>query len=152
MSDSVCEPLEWRRDQFTISTERDRLDLQRIHDFLSSSYWAAGVSFATVRRSIENSLPFGIFAESELVGFGRVITDYATFAYIADVFVFPAYRKRGLGKWLVEVMLAHPALQGLRAWGLKTRDAQELYRAFGFSSLSGPAVYMQYRPQPAAGR
>ena len=153
LTDSALEAHEWHRGAFTISTERGRLDLERIHEFLASSYWAKGVTLETVRRSIEHSLPFGVFAGMELVGFGRVITDYATFAYIADVFVMPAYRKRGLGKWLIEVMLAHPALQGLRSWGLKTREAQALYRGLGFGPLPDPNVYMTFRPArtPAPG-
>jgi len=138
----------WQRGDYSISTDRLRLDLELIHNYLSNeSYWASGRSRDVVERSIENSLPFGIYRDSELVGFARVVTDYATFAWVADVFVLPAHRGRGLSKWLMEVIIAHPELQGFRRWVLSTRDAQGLYERFGFIPLHRPERWME-RPDP----
>jgi len=135
---------EWRRGEYTISTDRARLDLVVVHDFLArQSYWATGRSLETIRRSIENSVAFGIYKGAAQVGFARVITDHATFAWLADVFVLDSERGRGLGKWLVEVILAHPELQGFRRWVLATKDAQELYRRFGFIELKRPERWME---------
>jgi GNAT superfamily N-acetyltransferase len=137
---------EWQRGRYTISTDRARLDLNLIHNFLTnSSYWAVGRKLETVKRSIENSLSFGIYEGENQVGFGRVVTDYATFAWVADVFVLEKARGRGLGTWLVEVMLAHPELQGFRRWSLATKDAHEIYRRFGFSELRRPERWMERR-------
>ena len=135
--------METARNDFVISTDRSRLDFNAIHAYLTQSYWAKGVDIDTVKGSIEHSLPFGVYHGETLCGFGRVITDYTTFAYIADVFVLPEYQKRGLGKWLIETMLDHPQLQGLRTWALKTVDAQELYRKLGFEIPALPRTYMQ---------
>src|SRR5437764_499845 len=108
---------EWQPGEYVISTSRERLDLQLIHEFLSTkAYWALGRTRETVERAEEGSLPFGIYKDSVQVGFARVITDQATFAYLADVFVLPEYRGRGLSVWLMEVICAHPDLQGLRRW------------------------------------
>ena len=125
---------EWRRGEYTISDERARLDVDVVHGFLSrESYWARGRSRERVERSIEHSLAFGVYrGDGRQVGFARVVTDRATFAWLADVFVVPDERGRGLSKWLVECVLAHPELQNLRRWILATRDAQELYRRYGF--------------------
>jgi GNAT superfamily N-acetyltransferase len=114
-----------------------------IHGFLTRSYWAAGVPLEVVRRSIENSLPFGVYKGSEQVGFARVISDYATFAYLADVFVLEESQGAGLGKWLVETIAAHTRLQGLRRWMLATKDAHELYRKVGFNDLKQPERWME---------
>jgi GNAT superfamily N-acetyltransferase len=104
-----------------------------IHAFLSQrSYWAQDIPFETMRLSIEHALPFGVYRGDRLVGFARVVTDYAVVAYLADVFVLEEYRGQGLGKWLVGLVMAHPDLQGLRRWTLATWDAHELYRRFGF--------------------
>jgi GNAT superfamily N-acetyltransferase len=130
-------PNEWRRGDFVISTDSLRLQLDFIHDFLAnSSYWAKGRSLEVVQRSIENSLNFGVFQGDEQVGFARVVTDYATFAWLADVFIVEGYRGQGLGVWLIEVITSHPRLQGFRRWILATRDAHELYRQFGFSEIT----------------
>ena len=138
----------WHRDDYLISTDRSRLDLDLIHNYLSNeSYWATGRSREVIARSIENSLSFGIFKDDEQVGFGRVVTDYATFAWIADVFVLPEHRGRGLSKWLMEIMLAHPQLQGFRRWVLSTRDAHGVYEKFGFIRLHRPERWME-RPDP----
>jgi GNAT superfamily N-acetyltransferase len=135
----------WRRDGYLISTDRSLLDLRFVHEYLKTSYWAAGVPEEVVRRSVENSLCFGVYSDEEQVGFARVVTDRATFAYLADVFVLEEHRGRGLGKWLVEVVLSHPELRGLRRWMLATRDAHELYRKYGFAELGRPGIFMERR-------
>lgn len=141
---------EWQRGNCVISTDRGRLDIDLIHQFLSTSaYWALGRTRETVARAIENSLPFGIYEGGKQVGFARVISDYATFAYLADVFVLPAFRGRGLSVWLMEVIDRHPQLQGLRRWLLATKDAHELYRKSGFSELKEPDRWMErFAPSP----
>ncbi len=135
----------WRRDGYLISTDRSLLDLRFVHGYLKTSYWAAGVPEEVVRRSVENSLCFGVYSDEEQVGFARVVTDRATFAYLADVFVLEEHRGRGLGKWLVEVVLSHPELRGLRRWMLATRDAHKLYRRYGFAELGRPGIFMERR-------
>jgi GNAT superfamily N-acetyltransferase len=135
---------EWKKDEFTISTDRQRLDLEVIHEYLvTHSYWAQGRSFETVERSISNSLNFGLYKGDEQVGFARVVTDRATFAWLGDVFILPDYRGKGLSKWLMEVIVTHPELQGLKRWILATRDAHELYRRFGFKELAQPDRWME---------
>ncbi len=139
---------EWQRDGYEISDDPKRLDVDEIHKFLThESYWAVGRDVETVRRSIENSIPFGVYHSGALIGFARAVTDRATFGWIADVFILPEYRGRGLSKWLMEVMLAHPELQGFRRWVLATKDAHELYRKFGFIELKRPERWME-RPDP----
>jgi GNAT superfamily N-acetyltransferase len=123
---------EWTRGDYTISTDRSRLDLDVIHGFLTRSYWAEGRSRERVARSVEHSLPFGLYHPSGQVGFARVVTDHVVIAYLADVFVLEPHRGRGLGKWLVESVLGVPELRRLRRWLLGTRDAHDLYRRFGF--------------------
>lgn len=138
----------WQRDEYEISDDRSRLDINVIHEFLSvESYWAIGREIETVKRSIDNSLPFGLYREGQQVGFARVVTDYATFGWLADVFVLKEHRGQGLSKWLMEVILAHPELQGFRRWVLATKDAHELYRKFGFQDLKRPERWME-RPDP----
>lgn len=134
---------EWRRGEFIISTDKQRLDLSVIHGFLTTSYWAAGIPFEVVKRSIDHSLNFGVYKGDRQVGFARVITDYATFAYIGDVFILEDYRGWGLSKWLMEVIADHPELQGLRRWLLLTRDAHGLYRKTGFTEPKDPERYME---------
>jgi GNAT superfamily N-acetyltransferase len=134
---------EYGRGEFTISTDAARLDFKVIHDFLTTSYWAAGVPAEVVARSLEHSLPFGVYHRGRQVGFARVITDYATFAYLADVFIIETYRGQGLAKWLIEVIVAHPDLQGLRRWVLATRDAHTLYGKVGFTSVKAPERWME---------
>ncbi len=146
---AVMEYMECTRDGFTISTDKARLDVPAIHDFLAnSSYWAPNIPLATVQRSIDNSLCFGIYeAGGRQVGFARVITDYAVFAYVADVFVLEAYRGRGLAKWLVACIVSTPELQNLRRWMLATQDAHGLYAQYGFNPLSKPERFMEaFRP------
>ena len=140
---------EWQRGEYSISTSNERLDLAVIHDFISNqSYWAQGRTLETVQRALDNSLNFGVYKNNQQIGFGRVVTDYATFAWIADVFVLSEYRGHGLSKWLIEVMLAHPKLQGFRRWVLATKDAHGLYERFGFIPLHRPERWME-RPDPA---
>lgn len=135
--------IEWQRDGFTISTDRDRLDHAAIHEFLAGSYWARGISREIVDRSIDGALCFGLYNRTRQVGFARVITDSATFAYLADVYVLESHRGRGLATWLMESILAHPDLQGLRRWMLVTRDAHGLYRKVGFRDLAHPERVME---------
>ncbi len=121
--------------RFLISTDRSKLDVDVIHRFLARSYWAEGIPRETVVRSIENSLCFGVYDNARQIGFARVISDFATYAYLADVFILEPYRERGLGKELMASIMAHPDLQGLRRWSLGTRDAQGLYAQFGFKPV-----------------
>src|SRR3984885_7082676 len=121
--------------RFLISTDRSKLDVDVIHKFLTRSYWATGIQRATVVRAIENSLCFGVYDGADQVGFARIISDFATYAYVADVFILEQYRERGLGKELMASIMAHPDLQGLRRWSLGTRDAQGLYAQFGFEPV-----------------
>jgi GNAT superfamily N-acetyltransferase len=129
--------------EYSISTERSRLDLDVIYKFLTKCYWAEGVSRHIVERSIENSLCFGVFAQDRQVGFARVITDYATYAYIGDVFIVESHRGQGLSRRLMQTIMEHPQLQGLRRWSLVTRDAHGLYEEFGFTPLADPEKYME---------
>jgi len=110
---------------------------------LKGSYWAASIPKEIVRRSVEGSLAFGVYRGEEQVGFARVVTDRATFAYLADVFILQAHRRRGLRKWLMEIVLSHPELRNLRRWMLATRDAQGLYREYGFTELQRPGIFME---------
>jgi GNAT superfamily N-acetyltransferase len=135
--------VEHRRGEFLISTDPKHIDLDVVHGFLTNSYWAKGISREVVARSIENSLCFGIYDNEVQVGFARVVSDYATFAYVADVFVLESHRGRGLSKWLMECTIGHPALQNLRRWVLLTRDAHGLYSQFGFATLKSPERYME---------
>ena len=126
-----------------ITTDRARMDVDAIHRFLSEeSYWAKGIPRDLVERSIEHSLCFGAFDEGAQVGFARVITDFATFAYLADVFVLASHRGRGVSKRIMEAVTSHPDLRGLRRWHLVTRDAHALYTQFGFAALDAPGRHM----------
>ena len=136
-------PMEWHRDNFTVSCDPARLDRAAITEFLRSSYWARGIPADTVDQSIEHSLCFALLDGECQIGFARVISDYATIAYLGDVFVLTDYRGRGLGKWLIECVTGHPELQGLRRWVLATRDAHGLYAQFGFTPLRKPEIFME---------
>jgi N-acetylglutamate synthase-like GNAT family acetyltransferase len=141
-------PYEQRRGEFLVSTDRARLDLDTVHRFLTGAYWSQGIPRETVARAIEHSLPFGLYriaadGSARQVGFARVTTDFATFGYLADVFVDEAERGQGLGKWLMEVLFAHPQLQGFRRWMLVTRDAHGLYAQHGFTPLAAPERFME---------
>lgn len=138
--------LEWRRGDFVISTDRNLVDVEMVHRFLSEeSYWAAGIPIDVVRRSIENALCFGVYKGGRQVGFARVVTDYSTFAYIGDVFVLEEHRGQGLSKWMMSVVREHPDLQGLRRWMLATADAHGLYSQFGFRPLQHADRWMEIR-------
>jgi GNAT superfamily N-acetyltransferase len=126
-----------------ISTDKARLDLGAIHGFLTSAYWARGVSRETVARAVEHSLCFGAYEGRRQVGFARVISDRATFAYVSDVFVLESHRGRGIGKALMGAIAGHPELQGLRRWVLFTRDAHDLYRQYGFGEPRHPGRLME---------
>lgn len=129
----------WQRPPYRILDDPTAVDLDVVHGFLSSSYWARGIPRETVARGLAHSLPFSLYLDERQVGFARAVTDRATFAYLADVFVVEEHRGRGLGAWLVETVLAHPELQGLRRWLLVTRDAHELYLKFGFKPPADPS-------------
>lgn len=139
----------YRRGDFFISTDFRLLDLDVVHGYLAhESYWAAGVARATVARSLRYSLCFGLYAQvGQQAGFARVVSDFTTFAYLADVFVLRPYRGQGLGKWLIDCILAHSELQGLRRWTLSTRDAHGLYAPFGFQTNPRPENEMIFRPE-----
>jgi GNAT superfamily N-acetyltransferase len=142
--------MEWTRDGYTISDDPARVDVDAVHRYLSEeSYWARGVPREVVERSIAGSLPFGLYApDGSLAGFARAVTDRAVFAYVADVFVLDAHRGRGLGIWLMEVLMSHPDLQGLRRWVLYTEDAHGLYERFGFGDSRTPDRYMELTREP----
>jgi GNAT superfamily N-acetyltransferase len=140
--ENLC-AMEWRKSDFHVTTSIGHMDLDVIHNFLCDSYWARGIPRATVEKSIRNSLCFGLFRDKTQIGFARVISDYTTFAYLADVFVLPEYRGQGLAKWLMECIMAHPELQGLRRWLLITRDAHGLYARCGFKPLAHPERLME---------
>ena len=130
--------------EFTISTAKSRLDIGVIHKFLSEeSYWAANRSLEKTQIAIENSICFGLYHSESLIGFARVVSDKATFAYVGDVFVLDEYRGRGLSKWLMEVIVEHPELQGLRRWILATKDAHGLYAQYEFAELRHPERWME---------
>src|SRR6266446_3247137 len=139
---------EWQQGDYIISTDNNRLDIRIIHDFISNqSYWAQGRPLETVQRALDHSLNFGLYKSDQQVGFARVVTDYATFGWIADVFVLTEHRGQGLSKWLMEVILSHRDLQGFRRWVLATKDAHSLYARFGFIALHRPERWME-RPDP----
>jgi GNAT superfamily N-acetyltransferase len=135
---------EWQRGEFTISSDNLFLQIETIHKFLSEeSYWAKERTREQTQKAIENSLSFGVYKGEKQIGFARVVTDYATFAYIGDVFILDEFRGRGLSKWLMETIVNHPDLQNLRRWILATRDAHELYEKFGFRELKAPERWME---------
>ena len=128
--------MNWQQDQFLITDDQSKFDMDYIFDFISNrSYWAAGIPYEVVKRSIEGSVAFGVFENDRQIGFARVITDCATFGYLADVFIDENNRGKGLGKWLMETVMAHPKLQGLRGWMLRTKDAHSLYEKYGFERV-----------------
>jgi GNAT superfamily N-acetyltransferase len=140
--------MEYRLGEFLISTSRERLSVDVVHSFLTNCYWAKGIPREIVVRSIEHSLCFGIYeGRGSQVGFARVASDFATVAYLGDVFVLESHRGRGLSKWLMQCVVQHPALANLRRWILLTRDAHGLYSQFGFTPVSAPERYMElHRP------
>jgi GNAT superfamily N-acetyltransferase len=138
-----------RRGDFYVSTDPGLLDVELIHEFVANrSYWARGRSLEIVRRSLVHSLCFGLYEGQQQIGLVRVVTDRATFAWLCDVFVLEAYRGRGLSKWLLECVLGHPELQGLRRFLLATRDAHGLYARYGFTPLANPTRFMERFQEP----
>lgn len=130
--------------RYEVSTDTNRLDIDLIYNFLSNdSYWAKNIPRDVVERSIANSIPFGAYLGAQQVGFARVVTDRAVFAYVGDVFVLPEHRGHGVSKLIMDAIRAHPELQGLRRWHLLTRDAHNLYRQYGFRDLENPARHME---------
>ncbi len=136
------------KDEYSISTDRARLDLQFIYNYLSiESYWAKGLPFERVVAAADHSLNFGVYHGDRSVGYARVVTDFARVAYLADVFIIEGYRGRGLSKWLVGVIMEHPDLRGLKRWMLHTQDAHGLYEQFGWSPPGKPETYLEiYNP------
>jgi GNAT superfamily N-acetyltransferase len=133
----------FEREGYLISTDPAQFDLDAIHAYLVRAYWCEGIPRETMERAIANSLCFALLRGTAQIGFARVVTDSATYAYLCDVYVLEDYRGKGLGKWLMECVMAHPALQGLRRFSLATRDAHGLYRKFGFRELSKPESMME---------
>ncbi len=146
--------VEQNRLEYRISTDPDVMDLDAIHAYLSNSYWAQGIPRELVAKAIDGSLCFGLFHHEQQVGFARVVTDHATFAYLCDVYVLADHRGRGLAAWLMETILGHPHLQGPRRFLLATRDAHGLYEKVGFMALARPEIFMEinrpgiYLPKP----
>ena len=138
------------RGAFQITTDPARLDLDAIHDYLSNhAYWSLGRSRETMQRALANSLAFGLFHDQQQIGLARVISDFATYAYLCDVYILDQYRGQGLGTWLIDCVLKHPDLRDIVKFSLVTRDAQALYRKFGFAEVTDPRRYMNLRrPQP----
>jgi len=139
----VTAAFETKRDNFCISTDPARLDVDAMHGFLSRAYWSEGIPRETIARAIQNSLCFGLYDGSRQIGLARVITDKATFAYLCDVYVLEDYQGNGLGTWLMTVVFSHPELQNLRRFSLVTRDAHGLYEKFGFQRVAEPGRHME---------
>ncbi len=132
------------KNDFTISTDKSKLDIGSIHTFLSTkAYWCLNIPRERVDTAIQNSLCFGVYHHTKQVGFARIISDYSTIAYLGDVYILEEYRGKGLSKWLMETIMNHPDLQGLRRWILLTGDAHELYRQFGWKDISDPSKWME---------
>jgi GNAT superfamily N-acetyltransferase len=145
----MAQIFETHRDTFLISTDPKLLDMTTVHDFLSRAYWAKGRPQERTEEAFANSLVFGIYVGSRLIGMARVVTDHSIVAYLCDVFIHEDYRGHGLGKWLMESMLEHPGLKHVRRWLLATDDAHGLYQQFGFEQLADPEKWMQrLRPFP----
>ncbi len=145
--------VEYQRSGILVSTNKSKLDMGMIHDYLAnSSYWAKDRPMDIVEKTIQNSLCFGIYSRNKQIGFARVVTDYAVFAWLCDVFILDAYRGQGLGKWLVESIIRHPDLQNLRRFMLATADAHELYQKYGnFQPLQNPGwILERVQEDPAA--
>ena len=135
--------MKFTKGNYEIDTDKERLDRKLIHEFLLTTYWAQTITFEKVNKAIENSLCFGMYSEGKQIGFARVLSDFSGFAYLADVFVLPEHRGKGLSKWLMEAVLDYPDLQDLRRWLLATKDAHSLYEKFGFTPLENPKQFME---------
>jgi N-acetylglutamate synthase-like GNAT family acetyltransferase len=134
---------QWSRDGFRVTTDPNALDIEVVHAFLHQAYWSKGIPLAVLQRALAHSLNFSLLRDEQQIGFARVVTDYATFAYVADVFVLPDFRAQGLATWMMTCILEHPHLQGLRRWCLATRDAHQLYAKVGFQRTSTPERWME---------
>lgn len=142
--------MEWQKDGFTISTDKNLLQIGRIQKFLTEeSYWAKERTREQTTLAIENSVCFGVYAGENQIGFARVVSDHATFAYLGDVYVLEEFRGKGVSKWLMKTIIEHPDLQNLRRWILATKDAHTLYEQFGFHALNFPERWME-KPAPNA--
>jgi GNAT superfamily N-acetyltransferase len=135
--------LSYRKDDFTVETDPSKLDVAAIHAYLSGAYWSEGIPSDVVEKAIANSLCFGLFRGEDQIGLARVVTDRATYGYLCDVYVLEEFRGKGLGVWLMECVMGHPDLQGLRRFSLATRDAHGLYKKFGFAELKKPQSQME---------
>lgn len=134
---------EFRKGIYLISTNKRKLKANTIHDFLTNSYWSKGIKIERVKKAIQGSLCFGVYHNTKQIGFARVITDFTSFGYLADVFIIEKYRGRGLSVWLMKCILNHPELKDVKSWMLATRDAHGLYSKFGFKPLKEPQKYMR---------
>jgi GNAT superfamily N-acetyltransferase len=137
--------MQWQQGEYCLSTDVSRLDIPYIHEFLSHSYWAEGIPVGIVEAAIRGSVCFGLYKGESQIGFARVVTDKATFGYLADVFIDAGYRGLGLSKWMMTIIMSHPELQGFRTWMLGTLDAHGLYEQFGFRSPAEPQRIMMKR-------
>lgn len=138
------EVLTEHRADYTISTDYSKLDLPFIHGFLSrEAYWSKNIPYEVVQTAARNSLNFGVYHKNRQIGYARVITDYATIAYLGDVFVIQEFRGQGISKWMLENVMKHPSLQGLRRWILLTSDAHELYKKYGWTEIASPEKWME---------
>ncbi len=135
--------LEYQKEHFIITTDQSKFDFNFIHRHLKETYWAKGISLEIVKKSTENSISYGVYQQSEQVGFARVITDQATFAYLADVIIAQQLRGNGLSKWLIECIMKNPAVDGLKLFLLATQDAHTLYNKFGFKPVAQPGRFME---------
>lgn len=136
--------MEFYQDEFCISTDKSKLDLKMVHRFLSQeSYWSKNIPFEKVEKAAANSLTFGVYDGEIQIGYARIISDYTSVAYLGDVFISPAYRGKGLSKWLLTIIMSYPELQGLRRWVLLTADAHGLYRQFGWTEIAAPERWME---------
>lgn len=145
-------PHEWRLGEYVVSTDRGRLSISAALALIRAEHWGGGLTEPVLARAAAHSVSFGVYRGSELVGFGRVVTDLATYGYLTDVVIAPGHRGRGLGAWLTDCMLRHPDLQGVRRFALITRDAESLYRKLGFTAGAADRVYLERRgPGPTAG-
>ena len=134
---------EFRNNEYLISTDQSKLQFDAIHNFLRTTYWSKDIAFEKVKKAAENSFCFGMYHNDKQMGFARIITDYTSFAYLADVYILEEHRGKGLSKWMMKVMLDYPDLKELRKWALRTADAHSLYSRFGFKSPEKPESYME---------
>jgi GNAT superfamily N-acetyltransferase len=140
----MMELLTMYRSDYTISTDKSKLDIDAVHSFLSSkAYWCLNIPKNTLQTAIKNSLCFGVYHHEKQVGFARIISDFSTIAYLGDVYILEEHRGKGLSKWLMETIMGHPKLQGLRRWILLTGDAHELYRQYGWTEIADPGKWME---------